>query len=99
MIILNALDIITNFKPGSHDQPWSWMQEFADIYERETNAFLDLVWDIRENGIKEPILLGDDGRIWDGHHRICAAIYLDWNFLVPVEERSNYADSKNQTHV
>jgi ParB-like chromosome segregation protein Spo0J len=36
-----------------------------------------LVADISANGVREPILLGDDGRVWDGHHRICAAIELN----------------------
>lgn len=37
-----------------------------------------------EEVIKEPILLGDDGRVWDGHHRVCAAMYIGES-SVPVE--------------
>jgi ParB-like chromosome segregation protein Spo0J len=31
---------------------------------------------IEKTGIREPILLGNDGRVWDGHHRITAAHQL-----------------------
>lgn len=65
--------------PGSYD--WSWTYEFFSLYK--TPRFRALVEDIAENGINEPVLVGDDGRIWDGHHRICAAIELGLD-LVPV---------------
>src|SRR5690606_24415273 len=39
---------------------------------------------IREEGIREPILLGTDGRVWDGHHRITVAMHLGLE-SVPVE--------------
>jgi ParB-like chromosome segregation protein Spo0J len=32
-----------------------------------------LITDIAANGVKEPLLLGDDGRVWDGHHRLFVA--------------------------
>lgn len=32
-----------------------------------------LLLSVAEHGIREPILLGSDGRIRDGHHRLCVA--------------------------
>lgn len=34
--------------------------------------------------VQEPVLLGNDGRVWDGHHRIVAARRLGFT-EVPVE--------------
>lgn len=31
---------------------------------------------IQEVGMRMPILLGSDGRVWDGHHRFAAAEHL-----------------------
>lgn len=41
---------------------------------------------MRLNGLPDERLplLGDDGRVWDGHHRIVAARSLGWRWL-PVE--------------
>lgn len=69
--------ILTFWRPGSHD--WSWADEYADLMgpdKVKTDAihrrvaaegydFLDYI---------SPVLLGSDGRVWDGHHRICLAI-------------------------
>lgn len=60
------------YKVGSGD--WSWQEECEDLYE--TQHQINLTESIRLKGIKEPVLLGSDGRIWDGHHRICAALHL-----------------------
>jgi hypothetical protein len=41
---------------------------------------------LREVGrIEQPICLGDDGRVWDGHHRVVAAVRLGFDRL-PVED-------------
>jgi len=40
---------------------------------------------LREVGaITQPVCLGGDGRVWDGHHRIVAAIRLGFD-EIPVE--------------
>lgn len=60
------------YKVGSGD--WLWQEEYEDLYK--TQHQINLTESIRLKGIKEPVLLGSDGRIWDGHHRICAALHL-----------------------
>lgn len=45
---------------------------------------IQLIEAIRAEGIREPILLGNDGRVWDGHHRITVARHLGIRD-VPVE--------------
>lgn len=67
--------IVTFWRPGSGD--WTWAEEYADVMTHERTAA------IRERVETEgvafvdshaPVLLGSDGRVWDGHHRICIAI-------------------------
>ena len=40
--------------------------------------------DIACNGMIEAVLLGTDMRVWDGHHRLCVAWTLEWEW-VPVQ--------------
>lgn len=68
------------YRVGSGD--WSWQDEYEILYESDHQH--QLTKQIRENGITEPILLGDDGRVWDGHHRICAAMHIGID-SIPVE--------------
>lgn len=67
--------IITFWRPGSCD--WSWAEEYADVMSQARTQ------PVRERVKNEgfgfvdhlaPVLLGSDGRVWDGHHRICLAI-------------------------
>lgn len=63
---------------------WSWRDEYDDLMKRDSTEMEVLIASIRADGIREPILLGSDGRVWDGHHRICAAMHLGLD-TVPVE--------------
>lgn len=50
-----------------------WVNEF-NLLEETHGPKLDMLkTSIQEDGIREPIVLGPDGRVWDGHHRLCAA--------------------------
>ena len=49
-------------------------------YQRKLEAHLAEV-----GRIEQPVCLGDDGRVWDGHHRIVAARRLGFA-EVPVED-------------
>lgn len=69
--------IITFWRPGSHE--WSWADEYADLMGRHAYT-TDRIRDrVKEEGAgfidhAAPVMLGNDGRVWDGHHRICIAI-------------------------
>lgn len=53
-----------------------WDAEF-EFLRREHSGQIDrLATSVQETGIQEPILLGSDGRVWDGHHRLCVASML-----------------------
>jgi hypothetical protein len=72
---LSASEVVRRWSPGSAD--WSWAQEFADLLRTRPDEMADLVLDVGRRGVQEPILLGDDDRVWDGHHRIFAALLTD----------------------
>ena len=79
---MDARKLMEEWDVGSGD--WSWLDEITDIIEREGDqSFWRFVETIRAEGVREPVLLGDDGRVWDGHHRIIAALYAEVD--VPVE--------------
>jgi hypothetical protein len=71
-----AAEIMGRWQPGSYDThpdtgaPWTWSDEIADIRSRDELA--PLLFSVRLLGILAPALMGDDGRVWGGHHRIVA---------------------------
>jgi hypothetical protein len=73
--------VLTNWRPGSHD--WTWREEFNDLrMNPDHSAVTDAVRRrVESEGIDfadhfAPVLLGSDGRVWDGHHRLCIAADL-----------------------
>lgn len=77
-IELQALKKVFSVGSGA----WSWSVEHAALANQDRTK--ELIEKIREEGIQMPILLGNDGRVWDGHHRIVAATIIGIQF-VPVE--------------
>lgn len=55
---------------------WSWAEE-ARRLTADHHLHRPLMSKLRKSiaveGIREPVLLGNDGRVWDGHHRIVIA--------------------------
>ncbi|MEU0354915.1 ParB N-terminal domain-containing protein, partial [Streptomyces cyaneofuscatus] len=76
--------VLTEVRCGSQD--WTWDEEWADLDQRhaETGYLDSLEQQIRANGITMPVLIGSDGRLWDGHHRLRIAVRLGIAY-VPVE--------------
>lgn len=69
------------YKPGSGC--WSWDEEMSDLLDWDREKMIELKRDILKHGILEPVTLGNEGRIWDGHHRICIAREL--GIKVPIK--------------
>lgn len=72
--------LLAVFSVGSGE--WSWRDEYDNLISQDRTR--DLIDSIKVDGIREPILLGTDGRVWDGHHRITVAMHLGLD-SVPVE--------------
>ncbi len=53
-----------------------WDEEIALLNELHWVQLKELEISISRHGILEPILIGDDGRCWDGHHRVAVAVRL-----------------------
>lgn len=79
---LSVATILARWRPGSED--WDWPSEFAYLQEYDSHIIARLIRDIAKNGVLDPLLLGDDGRVWDGHHRLLVARILGITEL-PVE--------------
>jgi hypothetical protein len=69
--------ILTFWSPGSQGDSWTWRDEYnALVSDPVTDAVRERV-DAEGIGFADahsPVLLGSDGRVWDGHHRIVIAI-------------------------
>ena len=74
--------LLALWRPGSHD--WSWQEEAYDLRLRVPAKLDALRASMAYEGVREPVVLGHDGRVWDGHHRIVAAIEAHRDHL-PVE--------------
>ena len=76
--------VLTDVRCGSQD--WTWDEEWADLDRRHAETgYLDrLEQEIKTRGITMPVLIGSDGRLWDGHHRLRIAVRTDIPY-VPVE--------------
>lgn len=91
--------ILRDVAVGSRD--WTWDEEFADLDTIHPEELRALHQDIATNGIKEPVLIGNDGRLWDGHHRLRIAVRLGIGYvpvqIIPPESLSaqvaDYAES------
>jgi hypothetical protein len=70
-------DIFATIEPGDND--WSWRSQFLWLEKNRAAQLCDLTWSMFRQGQKEPILIGDDERLWDGHHRLYVAYGLGWD--------------------
>lgn len=81
----NTADILTDYQPGDEH---GWATEFAYLATRHDSRLRMLRKSIEKRGIRRPLLLGNDGRLWDGHHRLLIAVGLGIEF-VPVERTNS----------
>ncbi|RBY82698.1 ParB N-terminal domain-containing protein [Blastococcus sp. TF02A-26] len=68
--------LLAQYGPGSYGPPWSWDDEVRDLVDQDPSYQRELEAELLAQGVREPVLLGPDGRVWDGHHRVVAAIRL-----------------------
>lgn len=66
-------DLLANYRDGDEH---GWATEFDFLLREHGDRLRTLLLDVEQNGILEPILLGNDGRVWDGHHRLFVALHL-----------------------
>lgn len=80
---MSLAHLLVWWRPGSADR--SWAEEYKDVMTHPHTST------VRERVLSEgfgfqdyvaPVLLGPDGRVWDGHHRICLAIEQEVPYLM-----------------
>ena len=70
---LRVADILHDYQDGNQI---GWENEFAWLRLHDEARLDRLADSVQSFGFLSPINLGDDGRIWDGHHRLCVAVML-----------------------
>lgn len=95
MIEVFTLGVMHSYRPGSRPglDGWTWKDQERTLlarlclccgrpghYQRALEEYMAKHGWPWESGV----ILGNDGRVWDGHHRLIAARWLDFP-LVPVE--------------
>jgi hypothetical protein len=61
-----------------------WPTEFEWLRQRDGESIRQIIGSVLRLGIQRPVLIGSDGRLWDGHHRVYAAWALGFTHI-PVE--------------
>lgn len=61
-----------------------WYTEFENLHRYHKARLDEIAMSACTEGIRVPILLGNDGRVWDGHHRLCVADGMGIEY-VPVQ--------------
>ncbi|URM86511.1 ParB-like nuclease domain protein [Mycobacterium phage Hilltopfarm] len=61
-----------------------WTDELDWLWRIDREQMLSLLDDVMDNGIRNPIVAGSDGRLWDGHRRVAVAAALQIPLMVQV---------------
>lgn len=77
--MMTAECVMRQVGPGSG---LSWQEELCHLWTEGLHDTFTLLSHVAVDGkINEPIIIGPDGRLWDGHHRLACALAL--NMEVP----------------
>ncbi len=77
--VLNIGTVTSRYRDGDEH---GWETEFALVRREFPEALAGLMASIPEDGQREPVLLGSDGRVWDGHKRLTALTDLGTGIVV-----------------
>lgn len=73
VLTMTAAQVMDMVKPGSG---LTWTHELQELWTEDRHDTLLLLQHVVGEGISEPIIIGPDGRLWDGHHRLAVALAL-----------------------
>lgn len=74
--------VLQNYKDGDEV---GWEEEFKWLRENHLSELYQLARSMHVHGQVEPIRLGPDKRVWDGHHRLCVAHDFGYQHIVVQE--------------
>lgn len=91
VVWVSAAELCAEWRPGSAGPSWTWDDETADLdarvcccCDRPGHYQAALEAHLLDVGMPAvAVCLGNDGRVWDGHHRIVAA--RRHGLLIPVD--------------
>ena len=75
---MNIREILAKYR--DHDG-LGWPTMFAHLRTFDYRRIADLTASVAHDGFKEPIVLGSDGVVRDGNHRLAVADALNWRRL------------------
>jgi ParB-like chromosome segregation protein Spo0J len=75
---MSLQEILTTYQDGDGI---GWPAALAWVRTYHATKIAELTIDVANRGFQEPISLGTDGRVWDGHHRLAVAEALGWKHL------------------
>ena len=78
--LMTAQQVMDKVKDGDE---LGWPAQLRDLWTNHRCCLLSLLDSVVAVGFREPIQLGSDGRLWDGHHRVAVALTL--GIMLPVE--------------
>jgi hypothetical protein len=81
LIAIRPIFIIQRWEPEQRQIQWTWNDEYRHQWSSDIDRTRDILEQVKLHGISfadhvAPIQLGNDGYVWNGHHRIVAALYL-----------------------
>lgn len=82
---VSARAVMAEFHDGDER---GWVREFAHLLATDGPHLSELLLNVSEHGFQQPILLGTDRRIWDGHHRLLVALLL--GIPIPAEQAAQH---------
>ena len=74
--------VLAHWRPGWNDL--TWPEAVVQVHRQEPAKMKELMASVVTDGLREPVTLGSDNRVWDGHHRIAVACRLNLP-VIPVE--------------
>lgn len=87
-------DFLLRINPGSQGPDWTWYDEAYYLWATDRLPIERLMDSIQKEGQKEPVLVGDDGRLWDGHHRVVALMRLKAPSIRSSKATYSFTDGK-----
>lgn len=85
MSLMHPTAVMEHLTPGD-GHPWQIELEF--LWTEHRPEMLALLDSVVVEGFHEPILIGEDGRLWDGHHRLAVALALDVPLPVQIASKA-----------
>lgn len=90
--LMTAEQLMAEVKDGDEI---GWPDELRWLWTEHREQLLALMDNVLAEGFLSPVQIGNDGRLWDGHHRVAVAQAL--GIMLPVQRVPTAAVSEMTT--